>query len=1112
MSTFRKIRQRQDLHKVTNFEREINDLAADDLYEQILFRYIRSGNDPNKEEAVEVFEGYVDPVSDPAREAKITALHKEFLHHIHHKREKIVRILHTCPEHQKRSRFDRILCETEYCTGMREWEEGDSRGASGQNRKSSYRTKEWDTNEDTMKFEVPRLTETPSYIRGTLRPYQIEGVNWLLGLFSRGVNGILADEMGLGKTFQTIAMLGYLKFTVGLPGPHVVVCPKSVMGNWYREFRHWCPALSVYKFHASSDLRPILIKSHFSPPEKLRYDVVVTTFEMVLEEIRTFKKIHWQYLIVDEAHKIKNEEGRAHALLNSLETSHRLIITGTPLQNNLKELWSLLHFLSPRLFEISDTLHEWFDSASGHQDKEVMSNMHKILAPLMIRRVKAEVNTGIPPKKEIYVSCKLTKKQREWYIHVLAKDSEALNRTSSNTTYLNSVLMSLRKVINHPYLMDGGEEGPPFITDEKLVKASGKMLILDKLLHRLKGDVEGKHKVLIFSQFTSMLNILEDYCNMRGFRYCRIDGNTSSYDRDSYMATFNSPNGESFIFLLSTRAGGLGINLQAANHVIIYDSDWNPQMDLQAQDRAHRIGQTRSVRVYRFVTDGTIEERIYRRALKKLYLNALVVQQGNLSSSISNTQNANPNGVSRNELLSMIRFGAEEIFRTRHVDITEADIDRLLDEGEAKSSNINNEAKQTVQMSLTSFKLGADEANIYDFEGISFRSGLESRILHLKLPDAIPQARLEAQCAAYGEVLRVVLHPNLKEALVQYRTLNGAIDAKSGLPYEAAFVSKEAQTIVPSEMISEGLGAGEKLGRGHRARVAMTPYTEADVEQIQTKASKAPPLKLPKAPKFHHFHLFNAKRLLELHNTEVGLMVQNWKRKYSENNTGEEPDAEAPNKEGGDNADETLTATELEERERLLSEGFPTWTFHEYRQLIKVLISGKVDIHDYDAITAELNTPEKTVAEVRDYVNALLERGEQCVHMFDKLEKRIQKAQGKFQEKKDSLRAAKWKIEQYNCPEQQLTFKGKISFPELQRQIFLLGYDTGFKEENIGENIRKLPQNAFNVWYMSTQNYFYSSALHRLMHSVKREWATAMGEESGEGGNRRRFRTEQVQL
>ena len=1083
----RRIRRRQDLYTTPAFEREMNDIAADELYEQLLLGSIRSGTDPNAKAIVEVYEGYVAPSYDPAKGAKVAAAHKEIIREIYREREVIIRTLRSSDEHQQLSPFDRLLRETEFYTGVREWN-GDA--ARGGRRSHLYRHTGDDSNEDSTGFDMMHLTETPSYIRGKLRPYQVEGVNWLLGLFSRGVNGILADEMGLGKTFQTIATIAYLKFTVGMPGPHLVVCPKSVMGNWYREFKHWCPSLSVYKFHGSSDLRPSLVKAHLQPFDHIKYDVIVTTFEMILDEISTFKRISWQYLIVDEAHKLKNEESRAHTVLDSLQTSHRLIITGTPLQNSLKELWALLHFLAPRLFNDSESFDAWFDTASGQQDANVMSNMHKILAPLMIRRLKADVSTGIPPKKEIYVSCQLSKKQREWYMNVLAKDAEALNKASGSAATLTNVMMNLRKVINHPYLMDGGEEGPPFITDEKLVRTSGKMIILDKLLHRLRSDVAGKHKVLIFSQFTTMLNILEDYCNMRGFQYCRIDGNTSGYDRDAQMATFNSPNSDCFIFLLSTRAGGLGINLQAANHVIIYDSDWNPQMDLQAQDRAHRIGQKRSVRVYRFVTDGTVEEKIYRRALKKLYLDAVVVQQGRLQSKAANQ-------ASKEELLSMIKFGAEEIFKTRHEDVTEADIDRLLDEGEAISNQLTSEAKQQVQMSLASFQLGAEEANIYDFEGVSFKPGAETRILHVKLDTPVSQAELQAQCSQHGEVIKAVLHPNMKEALVYFRSTSGAVEAKAKLPYASTFASRDSQTVVSNDMIAQCIGVGEKLGRGHRVREPVQFFSDADVESMQTRATKAPPLKLPKPPKFRPYQLYNMKRLTELHNTEVALMVRNWKRKYEKKETEKKKDSENEEEEEEkeeEEEDELLTEVEQEERERLLSEGFPNWTASEYRAVVSALTSGKVDLTDYAAIS-EVVGGTKTVGEVRDYVVALLERGEQCIKTFAKIEARIRSAKAKREAKENIFKAAKWKVESCEDPEKELAFKTRGN-AALDREIFLIAYDAGFKQDNTSELVRSKPQHRFNVWYQSRPENFFEKRLHTLMKSVQREWERPVNEDA----------------
>lgn len=437
----------------------------------------------------------------------------------------------------------------------------------------------------------------------------------------------------------------------------------------------------------------------------------------------------------------------------------------------------------------------------------------------------------------------------------------------------------------------------------------------------------------------------------------------------------------------------------------------------------------------------------------------------------------------------MIKFGAEEIFKSRQEDVTEADIDRLLDEGEKISNQLTDEARQQVQMSLASFQLGAEEANIYDFEGMNYKPGVESRMLHVHLKEPVSQLELHQQCSQYGEVIRTVLHPNLKEALVYFRSTSGAIEAKANLPYESAFAARDSQTVVTSEMVAECLGAGEKLGRGHRVREPVQFYSEEDVQKLQTKAVKAPPLKLPKMPRFHPYQLYNAKRLIELHNTEVALMVRNWKRKYDRD---EKPESPTSAEGGGgvneeDLEEETLTAVEQEERERLLNEGFPNWSYQEYRAVVTALTSGDVDTTDYPALTAVLDGSGKTVGEVRDYVSALLERGEQCIKNFTRVEDRIRKAQQKREAKGNYLRAAKWKVESCERPERQLTFRTKGN-PALDRRLFLLGYDSGFKLENVGEVVQKLPENRFNVWYQSRPESFFEGRLRALVRSVKREW------------------------
>lgn len=1089
-ASVRPSRRRQDLVTTTVAERTITDRSASELYDQLWLGALRAGVDPNLPEKVVEIEGYCLPTFDAKKGALVSLETRRHLDEIHRHRTEMLRSLRSNKAHMAMDPFLRILKETEYWMGVKEWE-GPNSGTKGAKKLTSSNQRrvsqdEHDQDEDDVALHI---TETPSYIRGRLRDYQLEGVNWLLGLFSRGINGILADEMGLGKTFQTIATIAYLKFTHGLPGPHLIVCPKSVLGNWYREIRQWCPSLNVYKFHCPSSIRLSMIKAHLQPYNRVKYDVIVTTNEMVVDEISAFSKIQWQYLVVDEAHKLKNEEGKLHTSLAVIRANWRLIITGTPLQNNLKELWALLNFLAPSLYTDSKSFQEWFDCAQGVEDAAAVKSMHVMLAPLMLRRMKQDVNTGIPPKKEIYVTCQLSKKQRHWYSTVLAKDAELLNKATGGTcSRLNNVMMHLRKVINHPYLMVGGEDGPPFKTDEWLIKHSGKMIVLDMLLKRLL--VDNKHegnKVLIFSQFTTMLDILEDYCVFRGYKYCRIDGSTSAFDRDSQMASFNSPGGDHLIFLLSTRSGGLGINLQAANNVVLYDSDWNPQMDLQAQDRAHRIGQQRSVRIYRLIVDGTMEERMYKRALKKLYLDAMVVQQGRLQANAKSTATAE-------ELLSMVRFGAEEIFKSRGQEITDADIDQLLNEGETKLNELTNSIKASTQVSLASFKLGADEANMYDFEGVSYGNAnaiSESKVVHCQFSsdaEPISQDELYNRCAKYGEVVKAVLHPNLTEALVTFRTVIGATDAMKALHKEfnwtCSYAIKEVANVVSRDMIDECF-ATEKLGRGQRVREPVKFYTVEDVAKLTQKREKAPPLKMPRPPSYPYWQLYNNKRLTEIHNTEVALLVRNWRQRHDKdestvvlNDNGEE--VQQPVVE-----DLTLTAAELEEKDRLLGEGFPHWTHAEFRCLRSAVTSGKVGLRDYKTISELIGS--KTEGEVRDYLSALYERGARCVPQYARFEEAIARSQKKIDEHEAMLRAVRWKVESANDLERDLKLIPRSAFPQLDRKLFLLAYDNNLVVPNVGQIMKGLPELRFDIYYQSRGDDFYTKRLSQLLLFVKKE-------------------------
>ncbi|VEL29094.1 unnamed protein product, partial [Protopolystoma xenopodis] len=346
---------------------------------------------------------------------------------------------------------------------------------------------------------------------------------------------------------------------------------------------------------------------------------------MCIKEKGVLRKFNFLYLIIDEAHRIKNEKSKLSEIVREFRSQNRLLLTGTPLQNNLHELWALLNFLMPEMFYNAEMFDELFNNSSV-EEENLVSRLHSVLRPFLLRRIKADVEKKLPPKKETKIYIGLSKLQRELYTKLLLKDIDIVNSTGNKIekVRLLNILMQLRKCCNHPYLFDGVEPGPPYTTTEHIVNNCGKMILLDKLLSKLQ---QQGSRVLIFSQMTRMLDILEDYCLWREFEYCRLDGSTPHEIRQVSIDEFNRPGSTKFLFMLSTRAGGLGINLATADVVIIYDSDWNPQVDLQAMDRAHRIGQTKAVRVFRMITDHTIEERIIMRAEMKLRLDNLVIQQ-----------------------------------------------------------------------------------------------------------------------------------------------------------------------------------------------------------------------------------------------------------------------------------------------------------------------------------------------------------------------------------------------------------------------------------------------------------------------------------------------------
>ncbi|KAL4457005.1 hypothetical protein ABPG74_014643 [Tetrahymena malaccensis] len=556
------------------------------------------------------------------------------------------------------------------------------------------------------------LTSQPKILKGgKLKDYQMIGLNWMISLYETGLNGILADDMGLGKTIQSISLVGFLKEFKKINGPHLIIAPKSTLGNWFNEFQKWLPCCRTIKLIATKDEREEILQNYIA---NSKFDVCLTSFEGAKLCQKYLKKINFQYIIIDEAHKIKNEESQTALILRMFKTNYKILLTGTPLQNNLHELWSLLNFLLPDLFSSSEIFDEWFsaNNLSGKNNNEendsknfeMISQLHRILKPFMMRRTKSEVMQTLPPKKEIHLYVGLTETQLNIYRNLLSPKKSITGSEDDKKFYLN-ILMQLRKVCNHPYLFEGiEEEGLPPL-GEHIITNCGKMMVLDKLLQKLKN---GKHQVLIFSQMTMVLDILEDYCNFRQFKYCRIDGNTDMTDRDNQISDFVKEDSTKYIFLLSTRAGGLGINLATADTVILYDSDWNPQMDLQAMDRAHRIGQKSIVNVYRLISENTIEEKIIERQTIKLKWDQLIIQQGRL---------AQKNRVlSRDEIKDMIQFGASAIFKSKGGTYTDEDIDILLQRGEQKTKDHNKTIDEKFKKSNEQVgELSLSSINIYDF-------------------------------------------------------------------------------------------------------------------------------------------------------------------------------------------------------------------------------------------------------------------------------------------------------------------------------------------------------------------------------------------------------------
>lgn len=524
-------------------------------------------------------------------------------------------------------------------------------------------------------------------VGGQLKEYQIKGLQWMVSLYNNHLNGILADEMGLGKTIQTISLVTYLIESKRQRAPYLVIVPLSTLQNWVNEFAKWAPSVSVLVYKGGPNER----KELSMRVRAGNWQVLLTTYEFIIKDKHVLGKVRWVHMIIDEGHRMKNAASKLSVTLTQFYNSqYRLLLTGTPLQNNLPELWALLNFVLPKVFNSAQSFDEWFntpfanaggsDAAMQLNEEEqllIIKRLHKVLRPFLLRRLKKDVESELPDKVEKVIKCTKSALQARLYGQVsrhktIFTGNELGGATkvaqSGGIRGLQNMLMQLRKICQHPYVFDEVEAAvnPTKATGADLYRVSGKFELLDRILPKLKAT---GHRVLMFFQMTQIMDIMEDYLRYRDLTYLRLDGSTKQDERGAMLHEFNKPDSPYFMFILSTRAGGLGLNLQTADTVIIFDSDFNPHQDLQAQDRAHRIGQKMEVRIFRLVTEKSVEEKILEIAHRKLDMDGKVIQAGRFHESATNEE--------RDSLLRAMLENADED-AAEAGDMTDEEINAVL--------------------------------------------------------------------------------------------------------------------------------------------------------------------------------------------------------------------------------------------------------------------------------------------------------------------------------------------------------------------------------------------------------------------------------------------------
>lgn len=493
----------------------------------------------------------------------------------------------------------------------------------------------------TVMHQIVDELQMPLCVWNKLYHHQQEAVKWMWTRHISFSGGILGDEMGLGKTIEVIAFLMALRSTtLHRPGHPflrlasvLLICPVTVMHQWVSEFHKWWPLCRVCILHKSGSFQ--------GKPSKLidevyaKRGVLIVSYDAVMANIKEINKKYWHYVVLDEGHKIRNPDLRVTTAVKLLQTPHRLLLSATPIQNNLRELWSLIDFICPNLLGSEETFMKtvaWHIrvgcyARASQLEVEVARRctmmLRDTIQPCLLRRTKQDVNDflHLPPKNEQALFITLTDEQRQLYLDYLQSDPTSESQFKSARTKMFTALTKLRKICNHPYIFSKSSCEGTDPSQKSFYAKSGKMIVLRSLL---KLWYKQGHKVLVFTQSRKMLDILERFMQYREYSYLRMDGSTSILARHAHIKQFNSSS-DTFVFLLTTKVGGLGLNLTGANRVIIFDPDWNPCTDIQARERCWRIGQNKDVTIYRFLSAGTVEEKMYHRQIFKQYLSNRVL-------------------------------------------------------------------------------------------------------------------------------------------------------------------------------------------------------------------------------------------------------------------------------------------------------------------------------------------------------------------------------------------------------------------------------------------------------------------------------------------------------